>query len=96
MDLQAILLPFGLNYCHLAYQASRRYPLPPGKLSIDVDVARAFQHTGSTYLPSRHTPMRSPYGDVVPSPGPTYEYFPRHEVHSAVTQCATEHLMTLN
>ncbi|KAN0131603.1 hypothetical protein V8E53_010445 [Lactarius tabidus] len=73
----------------------RRYPLPPGKLSIDVDVARAFQ--SGFHLPTiPHTPMRSPYGDVVPSPGPTYEYFPRHEVHSAVTQCATEHLMTLS
>jgi hypothetical protein len=66
----------------------RRYPLPPGKLTIDVDAARAFQ-PGFPLPTVPEAPMRSPYGVVVPSPGPTY--FPRYEPHSAVTQRATEH-----
>lgn len=66
----------------------RRYPLPPGELTIDVGAARALQPAYHLFAISQ-TPMHSSYGVVVPSPGPTS--FPRHEPHSAVTQRATEH-----
>ncbi|KAN0131607.1 hypothetical protein V8E53_010449 [Lactarius tabidus] len=37
------LLPFGLDCCHLANQASQKIPISPGKLTTDVDAARTIE-----------------------------------------------------
>ncbi|KAI9458612.1 hypothetical protein BJY52DRAFT_414030 [Lactarius psammicola] len=91
-SLASVPTPDHQRHTHLSGTPSLTSPIvplrgPPRKLTIDVGLSRAIQHT-SRPSAGPQTPARSPYEVVVvPSPGPTSSL--RREPHSATAQRAT-------